>query len=94
MNRLYFYGIAGADDNYRIITHSYVDYATVPELGRFIRNEAVWMRHAYPGIKEVYMIDGSCRLGAIYMDTMIRNSMEKNVEFKRILETEGSLIII
>ena len=94
MNRLYLYGIAGADDNYRIITHEHIDYALVPELGWFIRNEATWMRHMYPGIKDVYMIDGSSRLGAIFMNTVRKNTMENNVEFKRILETEGSLIVI
>ena len=94
MNRLYLYGIAGADDNYRVITHVYIDYAMLPNIVRAVVNNAAWIKYKYPGVEHVYMIDGSSRLGAIYMDTMRRNTMEKNVEFKHILETEGSQVVI
>ena len=93
MNRLYLYGMAGVDDNYRIITHVYIDSATQPITIRNIVTNATWIKYKYPGVEHVYAIDGSGKLGYIYKDTMIRNTMEKNVEFKHILETEGLLIV-
>lgn len=93
MNRLYLYGIAGADDKYRVVTHVYIDSIAQPIAVRNIVTNATWIKYKYPGVEHVYVIDGSSRLGAIYMDTMRKSTMEKNVEFKHILETEGLLVI-
>ena len=93
MNRLYLYGIAGADDNYRVVTHVYIDSDTQSITVRNIVNHAAWIKYKYPGVEHVYVIDGSRNLGVNYMDTVRRNTMEKNVEFKHILEMEGLLVI-
>lgn len=94
MKKVYFYGIAGAMDNYRVICHSYIDIEQESAGVNRYKREAAWMRYKYCGIDKIYAIDGSAKLARYFMDTVHESTYEKNVDFKNILEEEGMQIIL
>lgn len=93
MNRIFLYGIAGADDNYRVVRYVYIDAENEPIAIRSIRNDSSYLKFKNPGIEEVYAIDGDKQLCYIYRETIKKNSISCNTEFKCMLEKMGIKII-
>lgn len=91
MKRVYLYGLADASEAYKIVWHSYIDeeYISIKN----IACHAAWLRLKNPTIKHVYAIDMRPGLANDYKRTIKKNSIEGNVIFKDMLETEGLLII-
>ena len=91
MKKIFLYGIANAEDAYRVVMYSYIEDEFVS-----IRNliiHASWMRFENPSIDHVYAIDNRKGLAYDYRRTIKQNTIESNVSFKDILEREGLLII-
>lgn len=93
MNRVFLYGIAGPDDNYRIVRYVYIDAEKEPITIRSILNNSSYLKFKNPGIEEVYAIDGDKQLCYIYRETVKKNSISCNTEFKCMLEKMGIKII-
>ena len=87
MNRIYLYGIAGANDKYAVIRYQAVDVEYRPIDA--IKVEAEIMRMDYPSIKTVYAIDARGGLANDYRMAIKRNSVEGFIVFKDILERKG-----
>ena len=91
MKRIYLYGIAGADRNYRIIRYDILNQDVIS-----IRNIIYYsmrMRIKYPTIEHIYAIDSRKGLGGDYLEAIRKNSIESYAVFKDILEREGLLIV-
>ena len=91
MKKIFLYGIANAEDAYRVVMYSCIEDEFVS-----IRNliiHASWMRFKNPSIDHVYAIDNRKGLLYDYQSTIKRNTMESNSSFKDILEREGLLIM-
>lgn len=54
---------------------------------------ASWLKIKYPNVDHVYAIDNKKGLAYEYKMAIKRNSVEGNVVFKDMLETEGLLIV-
>lgn len=91
MKRIFLYGIAGAAEAYRIVSHTYIDEAEYSI--RNIMGHAGWMRIKHPTIEHVYAIDMRPGLANDYKRAWKQNSIESYAVFKDILEREGLLII-
>ena len=91
MNRIYLYGIANATESYRVVRYSFIEGEST-SIADIVR-EASWLKIKYPTISHVYAIDDKRGLAYEYKMTIKRNSVEGNVVFKDMLETEGLLII-
>ena len=91
MKRIYLYGLAGADNSYRVVSHSYIEESEYSI--RNIVGHAGWMIHKNPTIEHVYAIDMRPGLANDYKNAWKRNSIESYAIFKDILEREGLLII-
>lgn len=87
MNRIYLYGIAGANDKYAVIRYQAIDVEHRPIDA--IKVEAEIMRMDYPSIKTVYAIDARGGLANDYRMAIKRNSVEGFIVFKDILERRG-----
>ena len=87
MNRIYLYGIAGANDKYAVIRYQAVDVEHRPIDA--IKVEAEIMRMDYPSIKTVYAIDARGGLANDYRMAIKRNSVEGLIVSKDILERRG-----
>ena len=87
MNRIYLYGIAGANDKYAVIRYQAVDVEHRPIDA--IKVEAEIMRMDYPSIETVYAIDARGGLANDYRMAIKRNSVEGFIVFKDILERRG-----
>ena len=87
MNRIYLYGIAGANDKYAVIRYQAVDVEHRPIDA--IKVEAEIMRMDYPSSKTVYAIDARGGLANDYRMAIKRNSVEGFIVFKDILERKG-----
>lgn len=87
MNRIYLYGIAGANDKYAVIRYAYVDVDSRPIDA--IKMEADIMRMDYPSVKQVFAIDARGGLGNDYRRAIKQNSIEGFIIFKDILERKG-----
>ena len=87
MNRIYLYGIAGANDNYAIIRYQAVDVEHRPIDA--IKIEAEIMRMDYPSVKQVFAIDARGGLANDYRRAIKSNSIEGFIIFKDILERTG-----
>jgi hypothetical protein len=93
MKRVFLYGIAGAEDNYRIVRYIFIDGAVEPITITNIARTAGWLKFKNPGIEHVYAIDESVGLARAYKSAKKNDSIANNVEFKLILEREGLQII-
>ena len=91
MKRIYLYGLAGAEQKYRIVTHSYIDEDNYSI--RNIAGHAAWMAHTNSSVEHVYAIDMRPGLAYDYKRAWTRNSIESYAIFKDILEREGIRVI-
>ena len=87
MNRIYLYGIAGANDNYAIIRYQAVDVEHRPIDA--IKMEAEIMRMEDASVKQTFAIDARGGLGNVYRRAIKQNSIEGYIVFKYILEIRG-----
>ena len=93
MNRIYLYGLAEAEDQYRIVRYSYIDLTIEPVTIRRLATLASWMRFKDPSIEHVYAMDDKPGLSKIFWNTFNNSTVQNNVEFKCMLEKEGLKII-
>ena len=87
MNRIYLYGIAGANDKYAVIRYQAVDVEHRPIDA--IKIESDIMRMDYPSVKQVFAIDARGGLANDYRRAIKQNSIEGFIIFKDILERMG-----
>ena len=89
--RIYLYGLAGAENMYRVVDHMYIDgdkYST-----KEAKLQAAWMKSCKPSIEQVYVIDQRPGLATDYKHAWRHNSIESHAIFKDILEREGIRVI-
>ena len=93
MTTVFLYGLAGADQSYRVIRYTPVEIdslvGTAFGIIRTLKYEATMMRMQYPNIKRVFAIDNSRGLARDYKDAWMKNTIESHAIFKDILEREG-----
>lgn len=91
MKRMYLYGLAGADQMYRVVYYSYIDeeYFSI----RNILTNAYWLRIKNPSVEHVYVVDNRKGLLRDFMDARTNNSIESWAIFKDVLEREGMKVI-
>ena len=87
MNRIYLYGIAGANDKYAVIRYQAVDVEHRPIDA--IKMEADIMRMEYPNAKKIFAIDARGGLANDYRRAIKSNTFESYIIFKDILERKG-----
>ena len=87
MNRIYLYGIAGANDKYAVIRYQAVDVEHRPIDA--IKMEADIMRMEYPNVKKIFAIDARGGLANDYRRAIKSNTFESYIIFKDILERKG-----
>ena len=87
MNRIYLYGIAGANDKYAVIRYQAVDVEHRPIDA--IKMEADIMRMEYPNVKQIFAIDARGGLANDYRRAIKNNTFESYIIFKDILERKG-----
>lgn len=87
MNRIYLYGIAGAEDKYAVVRYCYVDIENRPIDA--IKMEADIMRMEYPNVKQVFVIDARGGLSNDYRRATRLHTIESFIIFKDILERKG-----
>ena len=87
MNRIYLYGIAGANDKYAVIRYQAVDVEHGPIDA--IKIEAEIMRMDYPSVKQIFAIDARGGLANDYRRAIKSNSIEGYIVFKDLLERRG-----
>lgn len=90
MKKIYLYGIANAENKYRVVRYNYVeeDLFSISNIMR----RAWFMANNHPTIEHVYAVDEREGLANDYKRTVKRNSIESNVAFKNMLEKEGILV--
>lgn len=93
MKRIFLYGIAGAEDRYKIVKYVWINCEEETDLIRRIRNDAGWMKFQNPSVEHVYAISEGGHVANSYKYTKRHDSIEANVNFKLLLEKEGILII-
>lgn len=93
MKRVFLYGLAGAEDRYKIVKYVWINCDEETDIIKRMRNDAGWMKFQNPSIEHVYAISEGAQLANAYKYTKRRDSIESNVNFKLILETQGLLII-
>lgn len=93
MKRIFLYGIAGAEDNYRVASYMYIDCEKEEVTIRKLVINATWLKIKNQSIKYVYAIDSSASLAHSYRETVHSNTIENNVLFKSMLEELGLKII-
>ena len=87
MNRIYLYGIAGANDKYAVVRYQAVDVEHRPIDA--IKMEADIMRMDYPSVKKIFAIDARGGLANDYRRAIKINTIESYIIFKDILERKG-----
>lgn len=91
MKRIYLYGLADAENTYRVVWHSYIEGSEFSIKDLVLH--ALWMRMKVPSVDHVYAIDMRPGLAADYKRAVKLNTIESNIIFKDILEREGLLIL-
>lgn len=87
--KVYLYGIAGIEDQYRIVRYDKIDGDYEPITIDALKKRARLMKSDYPWIKHVYAIDASPQLAIDYKSTINARRMDVNVDFKCMLEIKG-----
>lgn len=86
-NQLMYYGIAGADENYRVVRFYGIrsaDY-TIENETRIVSD----MLDANPGIRRVFVVTNGFGLKKDYRSAVSQNSIESWIIFKDLLERRG-----
>lgn len=89
--RYYLYGVSDASNRYKVVWREYIEEERFSIKFAKILAEHMVLNH--PGIKQVYMMDGSKKAGYIFKDAQRKNTYEAWIEFKDILEREGAKLI-
>ena len=89
--RYYLYGVADAANSYRVVWREYIEEKFFSV--KFAKTLAEHMVINHPGIKQVYMMDGSGKTAYDFKTARLKNTMERWIEFKDILEREGMKVI-
>ena len=87
MNRIYLYGIAGANDKSAVVRYQADDVEHRPLDA--ITMEADIMRMDYPSVKKIFAIDARGGLANDYRRAIKSNTIESYIIFKDILERKG-----
>lgn len=90
MNRIWLYGLANAREAYRPVRYAYVDYTEETKIVESIIRAASQMKIKNPSVDRIYIIDDKWYLYGEYQKAIKQNSIEQNVIFKDMLETEGA----
>lgn len=86
-NQIFFYGLGGADQQFRVLNFEFIDQEL---FSVWMMNHVVdSMMYRNPGITEIYMIDNRHRLRREFMDSIRENSVESCQIFKDTLRREG-----
>lgn len=91
MNQVILYGIAGAENQYRVIRYFIID-AELVAISNIVY-QANMLKIKNPTIEHVYAIDNRRGLRRDYVESYKRNTIESCAIFKDILEREGIMII-
>lgn len=91
-NQLMYYGIAGADDNYRVVRYYGIKSAdyTIENEKRIVMD----MLDANPGIKQVFVVTNGFGLKKDYRSALTHSSIDSWVTFKIMLAQRGREIDI
>lgn len=91
-NQLMYYGIAGADANYRVVRYYGIKSAdyTIENEKRIVTD----MLDANPGIKQVFVLTNGFGLKKDYRSALTHNNIDSWVTFKIMLEQRGREIDI
>lgn len=87
MKTIFLYGIAGADNKYRVLRYACIDETNFSINN--IRYAAQLMRIRNPSIEHVYALDNRYGLRRDYMESIKKNTIESCAIFKDILERDG-----
>lgn len=93
MSKIFLYGLANANQQYRVVRYNYVD--TSEETVRVIRElryRASVLRMYHPEVEEVYAVDDHVKLFQAYRSTVRKNTIAENVAFRDLLQKNGILI--
>lgn len=91
MNQVILYGIAGAENQYRVIRYFIID-AELVSISNIVY-QANMLRIKNPTVEHVYAIDNRRGLRRDYVESYKKNTIESCAIFKDILEREGIMII-
>ena len=91
MDQVILYGIAGAENQYRVIRYFIID-AELVSISNIVY-QANMLKIKNPTIEHVYAIDNRRGLRRDYVESYKRNTIESCAIFKDILEREGIMII-
>ena len=91
MNQVILYGIAGAENQYRVIRYFIID-AELVSISNIVY-QANMLKIKNPTIEHVYAIDNRRGLRRDYVESYKRNTIESCAIFKDILEREDIMII-
>lgn len=89
---IYLYGLAGADQQYRIIRYDHFDMDSVNDIFKEAHIRAAWLRSHDSTIETVYAVPGGHGLKYIFMEAFRTNTVEANVTFKTLLEQRGFIV--
>ena len=89
---IYVYGLAGADQQYRVVRYSFFDVEQARDVTEEMHIQAAWLRSHDSAIETVYAVSGGRGLKYIYLDAVKRNTVETNVTFKTFLEQRGVIV--
>lgn len=91
MNQVILYGIAGAENQYRVIRYFIID-AELVSISNIVY-QADTLRIKNPTVEHVYAVDNRRGLRRDYVESYKKNTIESYAIFKDILEREGIMII-
>lgn len=91
MKTIYLYGIAGADQSYRVVRYECIEEDSICINTIVYCADLLKIRN--PNIEHVYAMDNRHGLRRDYVDAFKKNSVESWAVFKDILEREGLKII-
>lgn len=93
MSKIFLYGLANADQQYRVVRYNYVDTSEeTVHIIRELRYRASVLRMYHPVVNEVYAVDDHVKLFRAYQSTVRKNTIAENIAFRDLLQKNGILI--
>lgn len=93
MKRIFLYGLAGAEDRYKLVGYFWINCEEENDIIVRMRRDASWMKFKNPSVDRVFAISESGELANAYKYVKRHDSIEANISFMLKLETEGIRII-
>lgn len=87
MQKIFLYGIGGAEDGFRVVRYCEIDQADLSALT--LRYEATDMLMHYQSIRRFFVIDNRPGLAKLCAQSIKTRSVEKALIFLDILEKQG-----